>query len=111
MDETILTFNIPAEYAGDRLDRVLRELSPEFSRAQWQRLIREGHVTSKGAVVRANYKVAGNEEIRAFIPPPAPTDIVPENIELDLLYEDDDFIAVNKPAYMVMHPAIGHLSG
>ncbi|MFK7802528.1 MAG: RluA family pseudouridine synthase [Anaerolineae bacterium] len=111
MDGTILTFNIPAEYAGDRLDRVLRELSPNKSRAQWQRLIREGHITNQGAVVRANYKVNGDEEIRAYIPPPEPTDIVPENIKLDLIYEDDDFIAVNKPAYMVMHPAIGHPTG
>lgn len=111
MDGTILTFNIPAEYAGDRLDRVLRELSPNMSRAQWQRLIREGHITKQGAVVRANYKVNGTEEIRAYIPPPEPTDIVPEDIKLDLVYEDDDFIAVNKPAYMVMHPAIGHPTG
>ncbi len=111
MQGKILNFTIPADYAGERLDRVLRDLHPTMSRAQWQRLVREGHVTRLGATIKANYKVMGDEEIRALIPPPEPTDLVPENIELDLVYEDDDLIAVNKPAYLVMHPAIGHPTG
>ena len=111
MQGKILNFTIPAEYAGERLDRVLRELHPNLSRAQWQRLVREGHVTRLGGVMKANYKVEGHEEIRAVIPPPEPTDLVPEDIPLDVVYEDDDLIAVNKPAYLVMHPAIGHPTG
>ena len=111
MQGKILNFTIPDDYAGERLDRVLRDLHPTLSRAQWQRLVREGNVTRLGGVVKANYKVEGNEEIRAIIPPPEPTDLVPENIPLDVVYEDDDLIAVNKPAYLVMHPAIGHPTG
>ena len=111
MEGKILHFNIPADYAGDRLDRILRDLYPELSRAGWQRLIREGHVTKQGAVVRANYKATGDEEIRVIIPPPEPTEIVPEDIPLDIVYEDEDLIAVNKPAYLVMHPAVGHPTG
>ncbi len=111
MQEKILHFTIPAEHAGDRLDRVLRDLHPNMSRAQWQRLIREGHVTRQGGPVQANYKAIGEEEIKVIIPAPEPTNLLPENIELDLVYEDDDLIAVNKPAHMVMHPAIGHMTG
>lgn len=111
MEGTIKTFHIPAESKGSRLDLVLRNLSPDKSRSQWQRLIRQGHVTKQGAIVQANYKVVGNEEIRVFFPPPAPTELIPEDIPLDVVYEDDDFVAINKPAYLVMHPAIGHPSG
>ena len=111
MQEKIHHFIIPQEYAGERLDRVLRELHPNLSRAQWQRLVREGNVTRKGAAVKANYKVEGNEEFRALIPPPDPSDLVPEDIALDVVYEDEDLIAINKPAYLVMHPAIGHPTG
>ncbi|MEM8859243.1 MAG: RluA family pseudouridine synthase [Chloroflexota bacterium] len=111
MEGKILHFSIPADQAGERLDRILRDLYPEFSRAAWQRLIREGHVTRQGAVVRANYKAVGGEEVRAIIPPPEPTEIIPEDIPLDVIYEDDDLIAVNKPAYLVMHPAVGHPTG
>ncbi|MEM9775914.1 MAG: RluA family pseudouridine synthase [Chloroflexota bacterium] len=111
MEGKILHFNIPPDQSGERLDRILRDLYPEFSRAAWQRLIREGHVTKQGAVVRANYKAAGDEEIRAIIPPPEPTEIIPEDIPLDIIYEDEDLIAVNKPAHLVMHPAVGHPTG
>lgn len=111
MDGEIIIIQVPQEMAGHRLDKALRILYPELSRSQWQRLVRSGEVTMKGAPVRANYKVVGGETVRAHMPPPEPSDIIPENIPLDLIYEDEDMMAINKPAGLVMHPAVGHLSG
>ena len=111
MDGEIITLNVPDSVASERIDKVLRKLYPKLSRAQWQRLVRSGHVTIKGAPVRANYKVSGGEIVRIEMPPPEPTEIIPEDIPLDVVYEDEDLIAINKPAGLVMHPATGHLSG
>ncbi|MEM7797566.1 MAG: RluA family pseudouridine synthase [Chloroflexota bacterium] len=111
MNGEIIIIQLPEEMSGYRLDKALRILYPELSRSQWQRLVRSGEVTMKGAPVRANYKVVGGETVRAHMPPPEPSDIIPEDIPLDLIYEDDDMMAINKPAGLVMHPAVGHLSG
>ncbi len=106
-----LVFSIPQEFIGERVDKVLRQLYPELSRAQWQRLVREGQVTLQGSPIRANYKVIGGESIQALLPPPLPTDIIPEEIPIDIIYEDETMLAINKPAGIVMHPATGHESG
>ncbi len=108
MPEKMLTLTVPLESAGDRIDKVLRQLHPEISRSQWQRLVRDKDVTINGQPIRANHKVAGGEIITAVLPPPVPSDIEPQNIPLDILYEDDDLMAINKPPNLVMHPAVGH---
>lgn len=107
----IITLQLPDDFAGERIDKVLRSMRPKLSRAQWQRLVRSGYVTLKGGPVRANYKVVGGESIRIVMPPPEPTEIIPEDIPLDIVYEDENLIAINKAAGIVMHPATGHLTG
>lgn len=99
------------EYTGQRVDRQLSELMPELSRSYIQKLLKEGMVLANGKPVKANYKLNGKEELTVTIPDAAELDIEPENIPLDILYEDEDLLVVNKPKGMVVHPAAGHYSG
>lgn len=101
---TVTDFNM-------RLDKFLTEKLPDMSRSHIQKLIRDGNVTVNEKTVKANYKVSLGEIIEIDIPEPECIDIVPENIPLDILYEDDDILVVNKPKGMVVHPAPGHYSG
>ena len=94
-----------------RLDKFLTGKLPEMSRSHIQKLIRDGNVTVNKEAVKANYKVSLGEIIEIDIPEPECLDIVPENIPLDILYEDEDILVVNKPKGMVVHPAPGHYSG
>ena len=94
-----------------RLDKFLTEKLSEMSRSHIQKLIRDGNVTVNKKAVKANYKVSLGEIIEIDIPEPECLDIVPENIPLDILYEDKDILVVNKPKGMVVHPAPGHYSG
>ena len=82
-----------------------------FSRSYIQKLMKDGHVYVNGKAVKANYKLAYDDMITVEIPDLVEPDIVPENIPLDILYEDDDILIVNKPKGMVVHPAAGHYSG
>ncbi len=97
-----------ASEGGERIDKFLDEMMPDFSRSYLQKLIKGGHVLVKGATVKPNYRLNGDEEIRVEIPEDVPLDILPENIPLDILYEDQDLLVVNKPKGMVVHPAAGH---
>jgi len=99
------------EESGERLDKTLVKLMPELSRAQWQRLIADGLVLINGKPAKASQRLEGNEVIEAEIPEPAESPINPEDIPLDVRYEDNDIIVINKPAKMVVHPAPGHFSG
>src|SRR5271163_2704633 len=99
------------EAAGQRLDQFLRQELPEHSRAFLQKLIEQGHVVVNGGAAKASYKVHAGDKIRVEIPPPRPLETLPEEIALDVLFEDDDLIVVNKPAGLVVHPAAGHWSG
>ena len=101
---TVTDFNM-------RLDKFLTEKLPDMSRSHIQKLIRDGNVTVNKKTVKANYKVSLGEIVEIDIPEPECLDIVPENIPLDILYEDDDILVVNKPKGMVVHPAPGHYSG
>lgn len=96
---------------GERLDRALAQAWPELSRSQWQRLIREGLVMVAGGPARASLRLEGGEQVTASLPEVAETELVAEDIPLDILYEDADLLAINKPAGMVVHPAPGHSSG
>lgn len=96
---------------GERIDKYLSNEMSGFSRSYIQKLMKDGHVYVNGKAVKANYKLAYDDMITVEIPDLVEPDIVPENIPLDILYEDDDILIVNKPKGMVVHPAAGHYSG
>lgn len=96
--------------AEERLDLFLsREL--ELTRSAVQKLLEEGAVTLDGQVPKKNRKTAAGEVYTVFLPEPEPSEVVPQNIPLDVVYEDGDVIVVNKPVGMVVHPAAGHSDG
>lgn len=99
------------EFVGERIDKFLSCRLEEVSRSYIQKLIKEGHVSVNGKPVKANYKLGAGDEICVEIPEAKEPDILPENIPLDILYEDQDILVVNKPKGMVVHPAAGHYSG
>lgn len=101
---------IPEEMAGQRADVALATLL-ELTRSNMQRLLTEGRVLRGTKVLKANYKLKPGEEISVTLPEPQPLDVQPENIPLDILYEDQDVIVVNKARGMVVHPAAGNYSG
>jgi 23S rRNA pseudouridine1911/1915/1917 synthase len=106
-----LTYTFTPDQSGERLDKLLADLFPEQSRAQWQRHIKEGNVRLNGRSVKASYRIEGDEQLTANLPPVQETDLQAEAIPLDIRYEDDDMIVVNKAAGMVVHPAAGHDTG
>ena len=99
------------EFVGDRIDKFLSCRLEEVSRSYIQKLIKEGHVSVNGKPVKANYKLGAGDEISVELPEAKEPDILPEDIPLDILYEDQDILVVNKPKGMVVHPAAGHYSG
>ncbi len=102
---------LEVEIGGARLDRYIAEHLPELSRAAVQRLIDDGFVLVNRVARKASYRVQVGETITLTIPPPEPATPRAENIPLDILYEDDDLLVINKPAGMVVHPAAGHREG
>lgn len=102
-----LTLNVP----GERLDRALVQQLPQLSRTQVQKLIKEEHVLVNGRPAKANLKLEGGEVVLVHMPEPVNTELVPDDIPLDIRYEDDDLLVVNKPAGMVVHPGTGHYRG
>ncbi len=99
------------EHGGERLDKAITAALPELSRTRVQRLIKGAYVTVSGAVARASYRLEPGDRVVVRIPPPEPSQIGPEAIPLDIIYEDADVLVINKPAGMVVHPAHGHTSG
>ena len=96
--------NLTARNSGERIDRFLSKDLENLSRSYLQKLLKDGDIIVNGKVVKANYKVSQGDEIQVSIPEPETPDILPENIPLDILYEDDDILVVNKPKGMVVHP-------
>lgn len=95
-----------------RLDKLLLARNPDFSRSRIEGLIKAGFVTVNGAVAeKAGMKVSDDDDIEVEIPPPVPANPEPEKIPLDILFEDDDMIVINKVPGMVVHPAPGHFTG
>ncbi len=100
------------DYPGERLDKALTMAMPQLSRMQWQRLIEEGMVRQgERSLTKASLKLEGGEQVTATLPEVQPTDLLPEDIPLDVRYEDSDIIVINKPAGMVVHPGTGHYTG
>lgn len=104
-------FTADIEHEDQRIDRYLTEMLPEQSRSFFQKLIRDGFVIVNHIIVKVNYRLKTGDVIEIDIPDAVPTEIVPENIPLDILYEDEDLLIVNKPKGMVVHPAVGHFTG
>lgn len=102
---------IPDEQAGERIDKVLSTLNADWSRTQVQQWIKDGNVLVNGQKPKTNYKCSANDKIEVSIPEPEELDVVPEAMDLDIYYEDQDVLVVNKPKGMVVHPAAGHGTG
>ena len=109
MEPTVLQAG--PESAGVRLDSFLAARLEDLTRSAAQRLIETGQVTVDGRTVPKSCKLAGTELVTAAIPEPEPVNAVPQDIPLDVVYDDGDVIVVNKPAGLVVHPAPGHPDG
>lgn len=106
---TVLIFE---ENTPQRLDKYLVEKLPDFSRSRLQTLIKEGKVAVNGAEVhKTGFLLEGGERVEIQVPPPQPSGWVPEEIPLEIVFENENLMVVNKPAGMVVHPAAGHTSG
>jgi 23S rRNA pseudouridine1911/1915/1917 synthase len=111
LESATLTFNVSQEEAGERLDAYLAARIAETSRARVQRLIEDGDASVDGRARKSSYKLRGGERVEIELSAPPPLDLAPENIPLEIIYEDADLIVVNKPAGMVVHPAAGAPDG
>lgn len=111
--ESTRRFELLAEErdTGMRLDQFVARSVPDMSRSHAQILISEGQVVVNGVACKASLKLVAGNEVTVDVPEPTPMELIPEAIPLDILYEDDDIIIVNKPAGMVVHPAPGHPTG
>ena len=96
---------------GERIDKFLGENLGDLSRSYIQKLLKDGLILVNGKKVKANYKLNEGDQIDVEVPDPEPLDIAAENIPLDILYEDDSILMVNKPKGMVVHPSAGHYTG
>jgi 23S rRNA pseudouridine1911/1915/1917 synthase len=103
---------VTAEESGQRLDAFLSAQVEELTRSAVQKLMEEGRVTNaKGSAVKKNEKTTAGASYTLTLPDPEPVDILPQDIPLDVVYEDEDVIVVNKPVGLVVHPAPGHPDG
>ncbi|WP_096435482.1 RluA family pseudouridine synthase [Alteribacter populi] len=102
---------ITNDLKGKRIDKVLADLYEQFSRSQIQQMIQDGHIKVNDDTVKSNYKVAEGDNITIEEKDPEVLDVVAEDLNLDIVYEDEDVLVVNKPRGMVVHPAPGHTSG
>ena len=111
VSDRILSFRFDKQ-TPERLDKYLVEQLQEFSRSRIQGLVLDGFVDVDGQPAKkAGQTIDSGSEVTVRIPPVVPTDLVPEEIPLDILFENEDLLVVNKPAGMVVHPAVGHASG
>lgn len=110
-EKNVVEVEVPAQDAGTRIDKYLTRFYPEASRTKIQRSIKKGHVKVNGDDVSKSYPVEAGDQIVFRLIRKPPMRAEPEAIPLDIVYEDDDLLVVNKPAGMVVHPAPGHRSG
>ncbi|TNP06361.1 RluA family pseudouridine synthase [Bacillus pacificus] len=107
----VVQVTVVEEQKNERIDKFVAGINNEWSRTQVQQWIKDDVVTVNGKAVKGNYKVKENDEITVTIPEPEELDIQPEDMNLEIYYEDADVLVVNKPRGMVVHPAPGHTSG
>ncbi len=105
------SFTITVEEEGERIDKVLASIIENGTRSQIQSWIKDGLVTVNGKKVKSNYKCVNGDTVEWEEPEPEPLDVVAENIPIDIVYEDDHVLVVNKPRGMVIHPSVGHMTG
>ncbi|MFF2909725.1 RluA family pseudouridine synthase [Paenibacillus sp. NPDC057934] len=111
-ERDVTEWTVSGENARERIDKYITEAwEEEISRSQVQLWINGGYVTVNGAMVKANHKLWEGDVVAVTVPEAEVTDLVAENIPLEVAYEDSDVIVVNKPRGMVVHPAVGHPSG
>lgn len=108
VNDEILDFFVEEEDKGMRIDRYLADSQEDLTRSYLQKLIGEERVLVNEKSVKANYKVNSGDTIKLMLPPPVDLELKPEDIPLDIIYEDKDIIVVNKGKGMVVHPAAGH---
>ena len=111
MDEELIFTTITAEESGERIDALLARSLPALTRSRLQKLIEAGRVTVGDAPVKKNYRCSAGDIISVELPSLECVELVPQDIPLDIVYEDDDLIVVTKPRGMVVHPAPGHADG
>ena len=104
-------FLVEIDQDDKRIDAVLAENYPDLSRSHFQKLIKDGKIKVNGEMVKPSYKCCVDDVVALDEFEPKPVEIVPEDIPLDILYEDSDILVVNKPKDMVVHPGNGHLTG
>jgi 23S rRNA pseudouridine1911/1915/1917 synthase len=102
---------IEGEHVGNRVDRVLADQYPDLSRSRIQDLIDNASITLVGRPIKASYRVREGDVLEVTLPPPEPLEAAPEEIPLDICYEDSDLLVINKPQGMVTHPAPGASHG
>jgi 23S rRNA pseudouridine1911/1915/1917 synthase len=107
----ILTLRVADDESGERLDAYLAAHITGWSRSRIQRLIEDGDVLVGGRTIKPSYKLRGDDEIEVELTPAAPAEFAPEEIPIEVVYEDDQLVIVNKPAGLVVHPAAGIPSG
>ena len=105
------SFQISEELEDERIDKCISMLIDSLSRSFIQKMIKEEKISVNGKPVKGSYRVKADDEVTFELPRSVEPDIEPEDIPLDVLYEDKDVIVVNKPKGMVVHPAAGHYSG
>ena len=108
MTESIRVFSLVVDRPGARLDKYLSEHYPELSRTQLQRLIAESHIRVNDRTAKAGLKLNVGDRLTVSLPPPTPSSLLPEAIPLNIVYEDDDLLVIDKPAGLTVHPAPGH---
>jgi len=112
MDETeIFEATVPDDWAGERIDQALAKLFPDYSRSRLQTWLKNGQILINNEIKRAKDKVLGGERIRLEVVLVSENSWEPENIPLNIVYEDEHLLVINKPAGMVVHPAAGNFNG
>lgn len=104
-------FIVDDAYAGERIDKTLSELLDNQTRSYIQKLIKDNAINVNGSIVKANYKLRDEDVIEVTIPDAKALDVKEQDIPLDILYEDNDILMINKPKGMVVHPSAGHTEG
>ncbi|WP_397537443.1 RluA family pseudouridine synthase [Rummeliibacillus pycnus] len=105
------TFTVTAEVKGERIDKALASMQQDWSRTQIQGFVQDGFVVVNGQAIKQKYKVKEGDVITVTPPEPEPLEIIAEDLNLEIVYEDSDVLVVNKPKGMVVHPAPGHTTG
>ncbi len=102
------TYSLVVDEPGIRLDKYVSEKYPELSRTQTQKLIADGYIKVNDHAAKAGLRLNVGDRLTISLPPPAPSSLLPEAIPLNIIYEDDDLLVVDKPAGLTVHPAPGH---